>query len=176
MEPTWSSSITHSSLLCWVVRSILRERGHGVLFAKDFVILDEAHTIEDVASRHIGLEVSQLGLRRSLQRLYNPSLKERPFQAMKNGPACQVVAELIPKSEAFFSDVSAACVFKRGRACRVREPGLADAAELSGGLVRLSELLKIEAAKEATRIVPANFEEAASRLQSEIRYREFSTD
>jgi ATP-dependent DNA helicase DinG len=141
------------------------ERGHGVLFAKDFVILDEAHTIEDVASRHIGLEVSQLGLRRSLQRLYNPRSKKGLFQAMKNGPACQVVAELIPKSEAFFSDVSAACVFKRGRAYRVREPGLADAAELSGGLVRLSELLKIEAAKESNQDRASELQEAASRLQ-----------
>ena len=36
------------------------ERGDGVLFAKDFVIFDEAHTLEDVASRHIGMEISQL--------------------------------------------------------------------------------------------------------------------
>ena len=75
------------------------ERGEGVLFAKDFVILDEAHTIEDVASRHIGMEISQLGLRRSLQRLYNPRSKKGLFQAMKNGPACSAVAELIPKSD-----------------------------------------------------------------------------
>ena len=143
----------------------LEERGHGVLFAKDFVILDEAHTIEDVASRHIGLEVSQLGLRRSLQRLYNPRSKKGLFQAMKNGPACHVVAELIPKSDAFFSDVSAACVFKRGRAYRVREPGLADASELSGGLTRLSELLKIAGAKESNENRRSELEEAASRLQ-----------
>jgi ATP-dependent DNA helicase DinG len=141
------------------------ERGHGVLFAKDFVIFDEAHTIEDVASRHIGLEVSQLGLRRSLQRLYNPRSKKGLFQAMKNGGACQAVAELIPKSEAFFSDVSTACVFKRGRAYRVREPGLADASELSGGLIRLSELLKIEGAKQSHESRASELQEAASRLQ-----------
>ena len=36
------------------------ERGEGVLFANDFIIFDEAHTLEDVASRHIGMEISQL--------------------------------------------------------------------------------------------------------------------
>ena len=55
-------------------------------FRKDFVIFDEAHTIEEVASRHIGMEISQLGLRRALQRLYNPRSKKGLFQAMKNGP------------------------------------------------------------------------------------------
>ena len=36
-----------------------------------------------------GCEISQLGLRRSLQRLYNPRSKKGLFQAMKNGPAVQ---------------------------------------------------------------------------------------
>ena len=141
------------------------ERGDGVLFAKDFVILDEAHTIEDVASRHIGLEISQLGLRRALQRLYNPRSKKGIFQAMKNGAACRVVAELIPKSDAFFHQVAATCVFKRGRVFRVREPGLADASELSAGLLRLGELLKIEGAKEGHEDRANELEEAGRRLR-----------
>lgn len=143
----------------------LDERGHGVLFAKDFVILDEAHTIEDVASRHIGLEISQLGLRRALQRLYNPRSKKGLFQAMKNGPACRAVAELIPKADAFFGKVAAGCTFKRGRVFRVREPGLADASELSAGLLRLGELLKIQGGKESHEDRASELEEAASRLQ-----------
>jgi ATP-dependent DNA helicase DinG len=144
------------------------ERGHGVLFAKDFVILDEAHTIEDVASRHIGLEISQLGLRRALQRLYNPRSKKGLFQAMKNGPACSAVAELIPKADAFFERVADRCVFKRGRVYRVREAGLADASELSAGLLRLSELLKIGSGHEGQEERASELEEAASRLR-EVR-------
>jgi len=142
----------------------LEERGHGVLFAKDFVILDEAHTIEDVASRHIGIEISQLGLRRTLQRLYNPRSRKGLFQAMKNGPACSAVADLIPKADAFFNRIAAGCVFKRGRVFRVREPGLADASDLSAGLIRLSELLKIEAGKESNEDRASELQEAASRL------------
>ena len=142
----------------------LEERGHGVLFAKDFVILDEAHTIEDVASRHIGMEISQLGLRRTLQRLYNPRSRKGLFQAMKNGPACSAVADLIPKADAFFDRIAAGCVFKRGRVFRVREAGLADASDLSAGLVRLSELLKIEGGKEGNEDRASELQEAASRL------------
>jgi ATP-dependent DNA helicase DinG len=142
----------------------LEEHEQGVLFAKDFVILDEAHTIEDVASHHIGLEISQFGLRRALQRLYNPRSRKGLFQAMKNGPACSVVAELIPKADAFFDRVAAGCVFRRGRVFRVREPGLADASELSAGLARLSELLKIQGGKESNEDRASELQEAASRL------------
>jgi len=142
----------------------VEERGDGVLFAKDFVVLDEAHTIEDVASRHIGMEVSQLGLRRSLQRLYNPRSKKGLFQAMRNGPACSAVAELIPKADAFFDRIAAGCAFKRGRVFRVREAGLADASDLSAGLARLSELLKIQAGKESNDDRTSELQEAASRL------------
>ena len=71
-------------------------RTGGLLFANDFVIFDEAHTIEEVASRHIGMEVSQFGLRRIVQRLYNPRTKKGLFQMMKNGTACRAVADILP--------------------------------------------------------------------------------
>ena len=44
----------------------------GILFRNDFVIFDEAHTLESVASRHIGLSVSSGQLRYALHRLWNP--------------------------------------------------------------------------------------------------------
>jgi ATP-dependent DNA helicase DinG len=144
------------------------ERGDGVLFARDFVIFDEAHTLEDVASRHIGMEISQLGLRRNLQRLYNPRSRKGLFQALKNGPACSAVADLIPRSDDFFHRVAARCIFKRGRAFRVREAGLADFSELSAGLSRLVQLLKIEAAKQDDGDRASELTEAANRL-SEAR-------
>ena len=157
--------VLNHALFFTLLGSMAEEHGDGVLFAKDFVILDEAHTIEDVASRHIGMEISQLGLRRSLQRLYNPRSKKGLFQAMKNGPACSAVAELIPKSDAFFERIADCCAFKRGRVFRVREAGLADASDLSAGLVRLSELLKIQAERESDSDRTSELQEAASRLR-----------
>jgi ATP-dependent DNA helicase DinG len=142
------------------------ERGDGVLFARDFVVFDEAHTLEDVASRHIGMEISQFGLRRSLQRLYNPRSKKGVFQALKNGPACSAVADLIPKADAFFGRIADRCTFRRGRAYRVRETGLADCSEVSAGLTRVAELLKIESAKQSDDDRASELLEAASRLRA----------
>jgi ATP-dependent DNA helicase DinG len=152
----------------------VEERGDGILFAKDFVIFDEAHTMEDVASRHIGMEISQLGLRRALQRLYNPRARKGLFQVMKNGAACTAVAELIPKSDAFFDRIAAGCTFKRGRVFRVREAGMADASDLCAGLVRITELLKIQAAKQSEDERANELRELASRLnQARLTIQDF---
>lgn len=145
------------------------ERDSGLLFPKDFVIFDEAHTIEDVASKHIGMEISQFGLRRGLQRLYNPRTKKGIFQAMKNGAACSVVAELMPKADAFFEEVAENCAFKRGREFRVREAGLADGSELTDSLARLAEFIKIQAGKEEDEIRKGELQDAARRL-TEARF------
>jgi len=140
------------------------DRESGLLFPRDFVIFDEAHTIEDVASKHIGLEISQLGLRRGLQRLYNPRTKKGLFQAMKNGAACSVIAELMPQADAFFDQVAARCAFKRNREFRVREAGLADASELSDGLARLSEFIKIQSGREEDETRKSELQDAARRM------------
>src|SRR5213079_3784880 len=47
------------------------ERESGFLFPNDFIIFDEAHTVEQIASKQIGIGVSQYGLRSTIQRLYN---------------------------------------------------------------------------------------------------------
>ncbi len=44
----------------------------GILPAYGTVILDEAHCVEDTAAVHLGVKVSNYGIRRSLRRLYNP--------------------------------------------------------------------------------------------------------
>lgn len=137
-------------------------RTAGLLFANDFVIFDEAHTMEEVASRHIGMEVSQLGLRRVIQRLYNPRTKKGLFQMMKNGPACRAVADTLPVADMFFDAVAVGCSFKKGREYRVREAGLADGSNVCDGLTKLTELLANEAGR-------AKDETAASELQDSAR-------
>ena len=44
----------------------------GLLFKNDFIVFDEAHTMESVASRHIGLSVSRGQVYFNLRRLWNP--------------------------------------------------------------------------------------------------------
>src|SRR6266704_4524379 len=55
------------------------ERESGFLFPNDFLILDEAHTVEQVASRQIGIGISQYGLRSTIQRLYNARTRKGLF-------------------------------------------------------------------------------------------------
>ena len=50
----------------------LRMAGVNYLPKYDAVILDEAHTIEDVAGKHFGLDVNESGVRYQLRMLYDP--------------------------------------------------------------------------------------------------------
>ena len=132
------------------------ERGDGVLFAKDFVIFDEAHTLEDVASRHIGMEISQLGQRRNLQRLYNPRSRKGLFQALKNGPACSAVAELIPRSDGFFDRVAAGCIFKRDAPFECEKLDWPTPRNLAAALAVLFSFSRLRPPKKTTAIDRAN--------------------
>lgn len=142
------------------------DRTGGLMFANDFVIFDEAHTLEEVAGRHIGMELSQLALRRALQRLYNPRTKKGLFQVVKNGAACRAVADVLPVADGFFNRVAGRCEFRRGKAFRVREAGIADGGDVCGGLMRLVELAGVEASKcdDETRV--AELQDAARKLRA----------
>ncbi|MEM7387683.1 MAG: ATP-dependent DNA helicase, partial [Verrucomicrobiota bacterium] len=48
------------------------EESEGFLFPNDFVIFDEAHTLENVAARQLGLNLSQTGAAFDLHRLFHP--------------------------------------------------------------------------------------------------------
>lgn len=96
----------------------------GYIFSNDFVIFDEVHTLEAVASKHIGLGVSQYGLRYVLQRLYNPKTKKGVFTVLRNAHGVRQVASLLESMEKFFSEVEEKADFKKGREFRVRQPDM----------------------------------------------------
>ncbi len=97
----------------------------GYLFEDDFVVFDEAHTIEAVAAKQIGLGISHAGLRHALQRLYNPRTKKGLWTVLRHGEGVRETGELLDEVDAFFERVESSIDFKRGgREARVREPGL----------------------------------------------------
>jgi ATP-dependent DNA helicase DinG len=108
----------------------------GYLFANDFVIFDEAHTVEGVASKMIGLNVSQYGLRYALHRLYNPKTKKGLFQVLRNPDGVREVSNALEKAEEFFGKVGTSADFKKGREYRVRQPDFVPDT-LSADLTRL---------------------------------------
>lgn len=99
-------------------------RAPGYLFPNDFVILDEAHTVESVAARQIGLGVSQYGLKQALYRLYNPKSKKGLFTVLRSEEGVRETADSIEAVERFFQAVDEAADFRKGREYRVRSPGL----------------------------------------------------
>jgi len=116
------------------------ERIGGYLFANDFVVFDEAHTLESVASRHIGLSLSQYGLRHSLQRLYNPRSKKGLFTILRNAEGVREIATLLDDVESFFKQVEERADFRKGRECRVRQPDFVQDT-LTEKLTRLQALI-----------------------------------
>jgi ATP-dependent DNA helicase DinG len=88
--------------------AVEEENTGGVLFKNDFVIFDEAHTVERVAARHAGLSVSSAQLRYSLHRLWNPATKKGLLTVLRRGQEA-LVADALQQAEHFFTDVEAAC-------------------------------------------------------------------
>ncbi len=95
----------------------------GLLFKNDFVIFDEAHTVERVASRHIGLSLSSAQLRYSLQRLWNPASNKGLLSLLRKGRAAGLVEEALREGEQFFAAIEQEC--DRIFAGRSREGGTA---------------------------------------------------
>jgi len=101
-------------------RDPLSEEGPGYLYPNDFLVIDEAHTIEGIAAKHLGVRLSQYELRYLLQRLWHPRTKKGLFTALKSKPGAAVVASAIDEGERFFAALTNACNFTKGREVRVR--------------------------------------------------------
>src|SRR5882724_4386192 len=98
------------------------ERESGYLFPNDFIIFDEAHTVEQVASRQIGIGISQYGLRSTIQRLYNPRTRKGLFTVMRDAVGVRLAADLVDEVDRFFAAVESSCDFRKRREFRVRAP------------------------------------------------------
>ncbi|HZM02373.1 MAG TPA: helicase C-terminal domain-containing protein [Candidatus Saccharimonadales bacterium] len=80
----------------------------GILFKNDFVIFDEAHTVERVASRHIGLGISSAQLRYALQRLWNPNTRKGLLTVLRRGGE-KLVEDVLKEADTFFTALEIAC-------------------------------------------------------------------
>jgi len=99
----------------------------GFLFPNDFVVFDEAHTMEDVAARFLGLRVSQVGMKFDIQRLYNPNNRKGLFRLAQSSEGIEETEVLLEQVDSFFDMVEACSNFRdAGRQYRVRESGIVD--------------------------------------------------
>jgi ATP-dependent DNA helicase DinG len=121
----------------------LRMAGIQYLPKYDAVILDEAHTVEEVAGSHFGVKVTEAGIAYQLRALYDP----KRGRGMLNvhgaaaNDAIRTTVELHRRLESFFNRCA---LWQRteGRSNgRLREPNFVED-DLSGGLKDLSKQIK----------------------------------
>ena len=145
-------------------RDPLSEDGPGYLYPNDFLVIDEAHTIEGVAAKHLGVRLSQYELRYLLQRLWHPRTKKGIFTALKSKPGAAVVASAIDEGERFFAALTNACNFTKGREVRVRAE-VELPVEVIRRLQEVRHMLK-QASTDAGEDMRAEAAEVSQRLQA----------
>lgn len=140
----------------------LEERGY--LFHNDFIVFDEAHTLESVAARHLGLDISHGSMRYLLHRLFHPRTQKGIVAALRSGDAMKLVLEAEEEADLFFDRMERSLDFKRGKEIRLREPGVA-ANSLDLPLARLHRNLADAAREIEDEVFKAEVQEAARRVE-----------
>jgi ATP-dependent DNA helicase DinG len=122
----------------------LRAEGASLLPAYDAVVFDEAHTLESVASEHLGLGITSAQVEYLLNKLFNPRTS-RGLTVFHRLPEAERQVESARAAAAQFFDAIAAWQQGRtGPTTRVREPLAVDDV-LSPELDGLARALKIAA-------------------------------
>jgi len=119
--------VNHSLLFAHINAGGAAEKGgaRGVLFPDDFVVLDEAHTVPEVATDHFGLRLSSYGTDRMLKHLFNPKTKRGLLRKLGSATDQQLVVDALDASEQFFNFLAEKLLDKKP-IVRVREEGFAE--------------------------------------------------
>lgn len=92
----------------------------GVLYANDFVVLDEAHRVPDIATDYFGIEASSYGLQRLLSQVLSACKKGGILFPYKPKEILTLVAEAKDSVEVFFNDIRFRILGKK-QTCRFRD-------------------------------------------------------
>ncbi|MDP2138765.1 MAG: helicase C-terminal domain-containing protein [Candidatus Didemnitutus sp.] len=136
--------VNHSLLFTLMVVNDVLEKSpaSGILRLQDFVVLDEAHTVPEIATEQLGLSLSSGGLRRVLVSLFNPAKTKGLFVKHDDAEASRVVEIALEQSAHFFAQLAERASKNKGP-LRVREPGFAEnllSGPLNSVLARLDQL------------------------------------
>ena len=115
----------------------------GYLFPNDFLVLDEAHEVEDVAAKALGLEVRLGSLRFLLQRLVHPRTKKGVLTRIGDGNAVKSTLGVLGILEGAFEEILESAGLGTSGQKRVRQP-LGVKSELGPRLMDVrAQLLKL---------------------------------
>lgn len=156
--------VNHTLFFALIDPDMLNETS-GFLFPNDFVVFDEAHTLEGIAAKQLGLRLSQAGLRSDLQRLYNPRSKKGLLRTLQAGKTMLGVEAALKEADEFFGLLGEVAQFKGpSRDFRVHEPEIVPntLAEPLRSLWGEIETLAADVEDETTR---AELQDGARRLR-----------
>ncbi len=122
--------VNHALLFSLIAAGGARAEGagpdaSGVLFPGDFVVLDEAHTVVEVAEESFGLGLSSLGIERTLKHLFNPRTRRGIMKKHADAGFTQKIADTLDASVQFFGFLAGTLLSERA-IVRVRETGVAE--------------------------------------------------
>ncbi len=152
------------------------ENEDGFLFANDFVVLDEAHTIESVAAHQFGVILPEFELRRDLWRLYNPRTRKGTLRHAATPHLLQLIEEAQVATDEFFERATKDCktAFAKtastgqdteARELRLRQPHWTEDV-LTESLDELTEEVVGMAKEEENEITRAELMDTAANLQA----------
>jgi len=134
--------VNHALLFALINAGGARAEGattRGVLFPDDFLVLDEAHTVPEVATANFGLALSSYGVDRALKYLFNPKTKRGVMKKLGGPAGQQLVIDALDAAKQFFDFLSVRLLDQRA-IVRVRDAGVAEPM-LDGPLGALDRLL-----------------------------------
>ena len=97
------------------------DTGFGILPEYSAAILDECHTIESVASSHLGIKITSGQMRYTLNKLFNPMTGRGLFTALGMDRMCEQVSRTQLSVDQFVFDLDAWMGQTGGAAQRVRQ-------------------------------------------------------
>lgn len=97
----------------------------GVLFPDDFLVLDEGHTVPEVATENFGLHLSSYGVDRLLKHLHNPRNGKGLLSKFRSREGRQLVEDALEASQQFF-DFLASTLLAQRPLVRLREKEVAE--------------------------------------------------
>lgn len=149
----------------------LRRNQVSVLPDYDMVILDEAHTLETVASDHLGWTVTSGGVAYNLNRLYNESSQKGLLMERELATGIRLATRCHAEASEFFDDIRSWLKRESERGGltnqirRVRSKGVVDN-KLSPTLMELCRYLKDASDQQDTASNKLDMMSAAQRLES----------
>lgn len=140
------------------------EAPDGFIFPGDFVILDEAHTMETVAANQLGAALSEPELKYDLLRLYNPSTHKGTLRHNATPQLLQLIEEAQAATDEFFSLARENCqVDAHHGTVRLRQGGWTEDL-LSPALTALYNEVREMAAVEENELTRAELMDIGTRL------------